>query len=107
MWLMTTYGFFSIVRKGEQEFHVRARVKEDLERLRAAAGLTEPVLTTRPADYRYRLVVGQDGIRRIMDILARSITYPNFKEQVGRQPDQKDKLPAYHRIWEIMDRLQS
>lgn len=34
MWLMTTVGFFSIVRKpGETDLTVRARVRSDLEAL--------------------------------------------------------------------------
>ncbi len=106
MWLMTTYGFFSIVRKAENEFHLRGRIKQDVERLRTAAGLTAPVLTSEAADYRYRLVISAEDLHHVMDLLARSITYPNFKDQIGHEPDQRGKLPSYHRIWEIMSRLQ-
>ena len=33
MWLMTKHGFYSIVQKKQGEFHVRARVRKDLENL--------------------------------------------------------------------------
>jgi len=33
MWLMTKHGFYSIVQKNPGEFHIRARVRKDLENL--------------------------------------------------------------------------
>ena len=33
MWLMTKHGFYSIVQKQPGEFHIRARVRKDLENL--------------------------------------------------------------------------
>jgi hypothetical protein len=39
MWLMTKHGFYSIVEKRPGEFHVRARVRQDLENLVARVPL--------------------------------------------------------------------
>ena len=31
MWLMTKYGFYSIVQKQQGEYHVRSRERKDIE----------------------------------------------------------------------------
>jgi hypothetical protein len=42
MWLCTQLGFFSIVRKEPDTFHIRARCREDLNQLAQAAGTGTP-----------------------------------------------------------------
>jgi len=60
MWLMAQYGFYSIVRKGENDFHIRARAKNDLENLRMRAQIPKDVVTSPFVDYRYRLIVDNE-----------------------------------------------
>ncbi len=43
MWLCTQLGFFSIVRKEPDMFHIRARCREDLDQLAQAAGTGTPI----------------------------------------------------------------
>lgn len=98
MWLFTKRGFYSIVQKKKGEFHIRARVKPDLGNLKDLAGIKEKIVTTRDADYRYRLVVGPEEIGRVMERLGQDIDYANFKSKVASDPEQRDKLGAYHEI---------
>jgi hypothetical protein len=40
MWLMTKHGFYSIVQKRPGEYHIRSRVRKDLENLVERVPLT-------------------------------------------------------------------
>lgn len=102
MWLFTKSGFYSIVRKGNGEYHVRARARKDLENLVALSGRKHKIHRFPNADYRWRIVCGGLEVRLLIDHLAAGIDYPNFKAVVGATPDQADKLPAYHEIWGVM-----
>ena len=106
MWLFTKHGFYSIVRKSPSEYHVRARVKKDLQNLKDLLELTEPILESGSADYRFRLVVGQKTYLTIMALVARSVNYENFKNEVAMTEDQRQKLKTYHEIWRRMAELQ-
>jgi hypothetical protein len=110
MWLATKHGFFSIVQKGPDEFHIRARVKKDLENLRAAClpGCVDlpPVQTWPTADYRYRIVATRLDYYDVMQLLVESIDYFNFKSKIAATQDQREKLSAYHDIWATMQHLQ-
>ena len=102
MWLATQHGFYSIVQKPAGQFHVRTRCKKDLENLIILAGLEAPMHHTTDGDYAWRIVVGQKEVSAIMAALATSIDYANFKNRIHDNPDQKDKLPAYSRLWSQM-----
>jgi len=112
MWLCTKFGFYSIVQKTEGVFHVRSRLDQDLWNLVAAAGGEAgylghvEVLSSDDTDYRYRIIVDADMVAKIMATLGESIDYPNFKDNIHELPDQKDKLGAYSRMWEMMYQLQ-
>ena len=102
MWLATKHGFYSIVQKAPGEFHVRARVRQDLENLLTLVGKDMVIQEWPAADYRYRTIVAQRDLTEIMAALALSLDYPNFKGQIARSPDQRVKLDAFHEIWAIM-----
>lgn len=109
MWLATQYGFFSIVRKEEDLFFIRARVREDLENLLAMACLKDEnagICTWPETDYRYRIVVDLEVLLEIFVQLAAGIDYPNFKARVYEREDQAHKLGAYQKIWSLMADLQ-
>ena len=109
MWVASKHGFFSIVQKGPNEWHVRARVKQDLENLFRAADYRRIDLSIKEwpkADYRFRVIVGKAVVAKLFVALAESIDYKNFKEQIGDLPDQKDKLSAYGNIWSMMYHFQ-
>ena len=102
MWLSTQHGFYSIVQKPAGQFHVRTRYKQDLENLIALAKIAAPLHHTTDGDYAWRIIVGQQEVSSIMAALATSIDYKNFKDRIHDKPDQKDKLPAYSRLWSQM-----
>ena len=102
MWIASKFGFYSIVCKNKNEFHVRARLRVDLENLLATLNLEEEIYQSEYADYRYRLVVSQEVVRKITATLADTLDYPNFKNQIAETPSQEDKLDAYHDIWSVM-----
>jgi len=56
MWLCTQLGFYSIVRKSPDEFHIRARCREDLDTLASTIALPEPVESYPGSDYPWRIL---------------------------------------------------
>ena len=106
MWIASKLGFYSIVCKDEDEFHIRTRLRVDLENLLVATKLDEEINQCDRSDYRYRLVVRSDAVKKVFSILCETINYPNFKNQIAETPSQEDKLDAYHDIWSVMYREQ-
>lgn len=106
MWLFTKYGYFSVVRTSPNEYHVRARVKKDLENLCDAINLVKKISASKDADYRYCIVVGGEVYRTITQLLTQSVDYDNCKAKIAMTEDQREKLKAYHQIWETMRDLQ-
>lgn len=103
MWLFTVHGFYSIVQKTPDEWHVRARVKRDLDNLKKLTRLRVKIEESWPgSDYPWRIIVTRRQKGRIIRDLGEDIEYSNFKGEVGRRPDQAGKLPALHEIWAIM-----
>lgn len=85
MWLFTPFGFFSIVRKpDEQRLTVRGRTRGDLQRLRQhylpQAG--EP-REHAGSDYPWRISCPADDFAAAMQRVVADIDYPNFKDEVA------------------------
>jgi len=105
MWIATKNGFFSIVKK-EDAYHVRARVKGDLERLLDAAKRNDdftgdyPIESWPDADYRYRIRL-QEGrdYRTLFQVLGESVDYNNFKDKIADTEHQSEKCDAYSTLW--------
>ncbi len=106
MWLFTQFGFYSIVRK-KDGIHVRARVRKDLENLKNATDLHQKIVEWDMADYRYRMLVDDRALRKIMTVLADELDYDNFKSRIAGLPDQRTKLKTYHEVWQLMAGLQA
>ncbi len=112
MWIASKFGFFSIVQKqaptegSPAVYHVRARLRADLENLLNAARLRKHIEEWPQADYRYRFIGSEADVAQVMACLAATLDYDNFKSKIGRTPDQKSKLDAYHDIWSVMAELQ-
>ncbi|HSH09294.1 MAG TPA: hypothetical protein VK995_02830 [Oceanipulchritudo sp.] len=106
MWLATKHGFYSIVQKPPGNFHVRARVRQDLVNLLTLVQKDLEILDWPAADYRFRIIVTQRDLGEIMAAMALALDYPNFKNQIARTPDQRIKLNAFHEIWAILASLQ-
>lgn len=111
MWLFTKFGFYSIVRK-QDGIHVRARVRKDLENLKAEASLEGDILDWRKpkpggsrADYPYRIILTDNAdLRRIMRVFADTLDYPNFKGFVGHDPAQQEREEVYSKVWALLGR---
>ncbi len=112
MWIASKFGIFSIVQKQPRAkglpavYHVRARLRQDLENLLKGSGLRNEIEEWARADYRYRFICGEADVAQVMACLASTLDYDNFKSKIGRTPDQKSKLDAYHEIWSVMAELQ-
>lgn len=114
MWLCTKLGFYSIVRKAPDEFHVRARCERDLVNLRKAVEkrLHKPaarwkIHRSEPADYRFRIVISAVSLQGVMQTLAQELDYSNFKGIISATEDQREKLPIYSDFHHDMEQFQN
>jgi hypothetical protein len=106
MWLCTQHGFYSIVQKAPDEFHVRARLRLDLANLRTLCRAKWKIHESPGADYRWRAVVAADDVALIMSCLGESIDYGTFTGRIHERPDQAEKSAAYGQLWASLYRLQ-
>jgi len=103
MWLMTKHGFYSIVQKKQGEFHIRARVRKDLENLVTRMPLAgAKIRSSKETDYPYRLIAGREVVTKVIQFLGDTLDYSNFKSTVAEIRDQQEKLPVYEQIWHML-----
>ena len=101
MWLMTKHGFYSIVQRAPDLFHVRARDRQDLENLISRVPLPGAMIVETPdVDYACRIIAGRKTVLAIMDFLGATVDYPNFKNKIHATPDQRHK--PYLQVWQAM-----
>jgi len=110
MWLVTKFGFFSVVAHQDDPdlVLVRARSRDDLEQLRAFGQgrdiCTPMIILTPAADYCCRMIVARGDWDRLGAALTADIDYINFKQQVHGEPERD---AAYMQMWSIMRRYQT
>ncbi len=98
---MTKYGFYSIVQKQSDEYHVRARERRDIENLVNGVPLPKAEISdSSVTDYAVRIIVGRADVLAIMNFLGENIDYSNFKDKIDRTPNQARK--PYHQIWRVV-----
>ena len=103
MWLMTKHGFYFIVQKQLAEFHIRARVRKDLENLVARVPLTDAKIhTSKEIDYTFRVIANQEEMRKAMQFFGETVDYSNFKNTVAKTTAQVEKLAVYERLWHML-----
>jgi len=101
MWLMTKYGFYSIVQKPSGEYHLRARERNDIENLIKHVPLTNvKISTSKSKDYAYRIIVEKTEVLAILQFLGETVDYANFKDIIDNIEDQKNK--PYHEVWRVL-----
>jgi len=106
MWLITNFGFYSVVQKpGDTDLTIRSRVKEDLEQLRdsylpSLGGTVEGAGT----DYRYRATASHEAVAEAMGKMAMEIGYSNFKDSVAKEQGY-DRAGVYHDVWDALMQL--
>lgn len=103
MWLFTAFGFYSVVQKGRgDQLCVRARVSEDLDRLRdrylPTLSATEEGGGT---DYEYRAWVPREALAAALGRILGDLQYENFKNEVQRELGPK-RAHACHDVWRDM-----
>lgn len=110
MWLITPFGFFSIVAKpGDAKagmLTIRARLRSDLERLRdgylpGLGAITENTGT----DYRFRAQAAKAEVASAMAAIASRIDYSNFKSEVAMKQG-KARADVYGKVWNALYPLQ-
>ncbi len=109
MWIFTTFGFFSAVQKKPEDtfLTVRARVSEDLDRLRQTymPGLSETIENA-GTDYPFRATIGHDDFALGLARIARDIHYGNFKNAVALEQGSA-RAYLYERVWDDLRGLAS
>jgi hypothetical protein len=108
MWIFTPIGFFSVVKKehdAEDEITIRARVRADLEALKAYVASMSEIREDRNADYWYRATAKHEDFAEAAAQLVRDIDYSNFKNQVASKQGY-DRSSRYGEVWSVMYELQ-
>lgn len=101
MWLMTKYGFYSIVQKQPDEYHVRGRERKDIENLVVGVPLPDAeIKESKDTDYSDRIIVGKSDVLAILNFLGETLDYSNFKEKIDKTPQQARK--PYHEVWRVL-----
>ncbi len=103
MWLFTTFGFFSIVRKPhDADLTVRARVRVDLDALRQRylpqLAQTKMVSGT---DYRYRATVSHVALSAAMAAIVMDLEYDNYKSEVAVAQGAQ-RAHVYADVWSVL-----
>jgi hypothetical protein len=106
MWLMTPFGFFSIVCKPDDAeqgtLTIRARVRSDLEALRRDyLPSLGSIVDGGGTDYQYRARAPREAVAAAVGEVARQIAYGNFKNEVlARQG--KHRSHSYGQVWSAL-----
>ena len=108
MWILTPFGFFSVVQKeGDRMLSVRSRVHADLQNLiQAYLPNVQNIEEGGYSDYPYRIFVSHSAWGQALDTIARDIDYPNFKRTVKRRQGPK-RSEIYRRVWRDLRVLQA
>ena len=107
MWLFTSFGFFSIVRKNDaSDLTVRSRTLGDLLRLQRhyLPQMTDPVFGT-GTDYPWRAQCEPQELSQAMPRIIEDIEYANFKDEV-RQTLGPKRAHRYGKVWQALHDVQ-
>ena len=85
---------------------IRARVYDDLVRLKAYLPSMSDIISSEDSDYRYRSVADREAVMEAMSMLTRDIDYDNFKDEVCSQQGY-ERAAVYGDVWHVLYRLQS
>lgn len=100
MWMFTTKGFISVVASDQEAgiFLARARNKDHLKNLFPTA----EIVTLPNRDYKYRVFITQEQFTNLMNELATSIKYSNFKNAISDD----EYHDACTEVWSVMYKYQ-
>lgn len=103
MWMATTLGFFSVVKK-EETIHVRARCEKDIEALIAFLKLKRKPIFTPRADYLWRVCLRVHEWEKAFPALAQLVIYDNFKSEIAKHNKKREAL--YHQVWALLLKIE-
>lgn len=110
MWLVTTFGYFSIVQKNSDKaagtLTIRARVRRDLELLqqRYLPDLG-PIDDSSGADYRYRAKAKREDVAKAFAAAILDVQYSNMKAEIACQQGlPRERICS--EAWQVLRRLQ-
>ena len=111
MWILhPKVGFLSLVQKDwnkrDDTLTIRARVYDDLVRLKAYLPSMSDIISSEDSDYRYRSVADREAVMSAMSTLTKDIDYDNFKNAVCSQQGY-ERAAVYGDVWHVLYRLQS
>lgn len=110
MWLVTTFGYFSIVQKNSDReagtLTVRSRIHRDLEMLRDKylPGMSE-ISRSGGADYPYRAKARREDLAQAFAAAIMDLAYSNFKAETALQLGHR-REDAYNEVWLALRKLQ-
>ena len=108
MWVTSTIGFFSVVQKpGDDDLTVRARARDDLERLREnyLASLGD-IVEGAGTDYLYRAKCSHEQWAEAMSLMCLDLDYPNFKSAVSERMGH-GRASIYHDVWSALWKIKN
>ena len=111
MWLITNFGFFSVVEKPDDPklgtLTVRSRVREDLESLKEQyfEKTMAEIQVNAKTDYKYRAKVPREAMAGAMTQIIMELNYSNFKNSVAENQGY-ERASVYSKLWETLYKLQ-
>lgn len=102
MWLMTKYGFFSVVECAYGvKMVIRARDRNHLQELKNHTKIRLPRIETNAGtDYPYRITVERSVAERLVLGMVEGIDYTNFKNKAAENEKHHPKYMDFlHAVW--------
>lgn len=111
MWLITKFGFFSVVEKdsdkGNDTLTIRARSKKDLLNLKNHYLLTmEKIRESNNTDYKYRATAPRGDVAKAFAQAVQDIDYSNFKDEVKKKQG-VHRANVYGWVWDSLYTIQT
>ncbi len=104
MWIVTTFGFFSIVqkKKGDTNLTIRSRARSDLVALKEKhLPSMGKIVEWGGTDYQFRARATHEAVARALAGIAEDIDYSNFKHTV-RKRQGADREHTYSKVWSTL-----
>ena len=103
MWLFTKIGFFSAVQKsGTNCITIRARVRNDLDRLRHEyLPDLSPTVGNAGTDYPWRATAPHAKFAAALSKMVLDIDYGNFKDEIAKRQG-KARASRYGKVWSAL-----
>ena len=104
MWLMTAFGFFSIIQKTPADtlLTIRAPVKNDLEALRERYLPTLSDIAEDPeTEYKFRAKASREEVAQALSRIATDIDYASFKDRT-KEMRGSSAARIYGGVWEVL-----